>query len=159
MLGKPYFRPGVGAIVYNANGEILIFSRTDKAEIWQFPQGGLESDETVEAALWRELEEETALHRVYISIITEYPDWTIYSYPDFIKDKFIGENVLGQAHRWFFLKLKPGTKIDLTIAHDKEFSDYKWTTFTDLKMQNDLLKKKVYEELSEFFISHITMPE
>lgn len=59
--------------------------------------------------------------------------------------------VLGQAHRWFFLRLKSDTAIDLGLATEKEFTNFKWTTFADLIKQNDFMKIDVYRDLSTFF--------
>ena len=49
------------AIIYNDQGQILIAKRPDhlhQGGLWEFPGGKVEAEETVEAALVRELQEE-----------------------------------------------------------------------------------------------------
>lgn len=64
-------------------------------------------------------------------------------------------NSLGQIHRWYFLKLKPGTAIDVSKAKDKEFTNSKWSTFEDLLARADILKHAVYTELYHYFKTNI----
>lgn len=54
---------GVRALVMNGNGEVLLV-RHRYTSGWHFPGGGVEPHETVEAALSRELVEETGLRLV-----------------------------------------------------------------------------------------------
>ena len=52
--------PGVGAIIQNERGEILLQDRADH-RVWGLPGGTVEMDETVLEALAREIKEETGL--------------------------------------------------------------------------------------------------
>lgn len=51
------YRPNVGIIIFNDEGKLL-WARRVKHDGWQFPQGGVERGETVQEAVFRELEEE-----------------------------------------------------------------------------------------------------
>jgi putative (di)nucleoside polyphosphate hydrolase len=150
----PYFRPGVGTVIYNEQNEILIFKRTDKPDLWQLQQGGQDLDETPIMTLWRELAEETGLVESDFSQLHELPHWTIYEYSQAIK-QLVRPGCLGQAHRWFFLALRPGVVVDLTKASDEEFSAFKWSTFPDLLQNTGPMKYPVYAELADFFIQKI----
>lgn len=57
----PAYRPNVAFILRNASGEILICERSDWPGCWQFPQGGVNAQETLTEALHREVEEELGL--------------------------------------------------------------------------------------------------
>jgi len=155
MSQNQYFRAGTGAIIYNEDGQILIFSRKDNPEIWQLQQGGQDIGENVEDTLWRELREETALLESDFTKVDSFPDWTLYTYSDALRKDLKDSNCLGQAHRWFFLKLKPETKLDLTEAHDDEFIDFKWCTFAELLAITDTLKFDVYTKLAHHFEQNI----
>lgn len=55
------FRRNVAAAVQNRIGELLVCERFDVAGAWQFPQGGVKSNETLLQGLERELHEEIGL--------------------------------------------------------------------------------------------------
>jgi putative (di)nucleoside polyphosphate hydrolase len=147
------FRAGVGSVLYTAEYSILCFSRADCASIWQFPQGGMDYGEQPTDTLWRELYEETAITRNMIDTITPYPNWTLYEYPPALQSE---TSVVGQVHRWFFLRLKSGYFPNLAHATDKEFIEWNIMTFDDfLKIPSHDFKLSVYTELADFFSTTI----
>lgn len=157
-MDTAYFRAGVGAVIYNTDGQIVIFKRASHPiGVWQFPQGGIDAGEDPEITLWRELEEETGLTKDAFLATTPYPHWTTYEYPDELRLDPQNPNPerLGQAHRWWFLALKPETSINLETASDHEFSDFEWTTFDALLDHTNDFKHHVYEALRAFFQTHI----
>ena len=54
------FRANVGIILTDGSGRVLIAGRRGRGG-WQFPQGGIRHEETVEGAMFRELREEVGL--------------------------------------------------------------------------------------------------
>lgn len=151
MTDKLYFRPGVGAVIYNTNGEVLVFERSDLQGIWQFMQGGMDIGETVEDTLWRELEEETGLLANDIDQITLYPKWTLYEFSEEMKARTTMTNCLGQVHRWFFLRLKTDTTIDLSRATHEEFSNSQFMTFPHFLTVAASTKQAMFSELYDYF--------
>jgi len=152
-MDKPYFRIGVGMILYDATGHIYCFERSDKTGVWQFPQGGVDAGETYEDTLWRELKEETGLHESAIMTITPFPEWTLYEYPSLLRTET--KTVVGQAHRWFFLKLKPHHLPDLAKATDQEFTAWQALTMDEfLALKSHDFKLPVYQILAQFFKDH-----
>ncbi len=115
----------------------------------------MDAGEAAEETLARELFEETCLTLEDVEEVTPYPTWLYYEYPDSIKAHMKDPNGLGQIHRWYFLKLKPGTTIDVSRAKDKEFTDSRWSTFEDLLASADILKQTVYTELYNYFKTNI----
>jgi 8-oxo-dGTP diphosphatase len=57
---SPIFRIGVFALIFNDEKQILLGHRRD-IDWWNLPGGGMESGETVDEALCREVREETGL--------------------------------------------------------------------------------------------------
>ncbi len=151
MSQSQYFRAGAGSIIYNDAGEILLFSRSDRPNIWQLQQGGMDSGENIEQTLWRELLEETDFTKEDFTKITPYPTWLLYQYSTQIRQLMNKPDCIGQTHCWYFLKLKPEVEIDIAKASDPEFLDWKWSTFAELIAQTDTLKQEVYQELKSFF--------
>jgi len=66
----PSYRPNVACILRNTAGEILICERKDWPGCWQFPQGGVKKGESLEQALYREVEEELCLKKENYEIVT-----------------------------------------------------------------------------------------
>lgn len=154
-MNTPYFRAGAGAVIYQADGDILVFKRAGE-DVWQFQQGGMDAGETPEQTLWRELEEETALTKTNFLTIHPFPTWTLYSYPTGTSLPAHYAEVLGQTHRWWFLELAADTTINLDAAADNEFEDYKWLSFADfMTLSTHSFKQGVYEELFEYFKNQI----
>lgn len=151
MSENQYFRAGTGTVIYNDQNQILLFQRANKPEIWQLQQGGMDTNETVEETLARELFEETGLTLADTELITAYPTWLQYEYPDAIKAQMKDQNCLGQTHRWYFLKLKPDTPVDVNQAEHQEFTASRWASFDDLLAGSDVLKHAVYQELARYF--------
>lgn len=73
-----YPRPAltVDAIVFNDNSEILLIQRSSQPfkDLWAFPGGFVNEDETAEMAVNRELEEETGLEDVELKQFYTYSD-------------------------------------------------------------------------------------
>ena len=75
--------PAVAAIIFNDQGEVLLQKRRDTNQ-WCVISGHVEFGETVEAAVLREIEEETAIQASIVRFIGVYssPDSQTYHYQD-----------------------------------------------------------------------------
>jgi putative (di)nucleoside polyphosphate hydrolase len=149
-----YFRAGVGTVIYNERGDVAFFRRSKyPVGIWQFQQGGIDTKETIDTALWRELQEEVGLGKAHFESIVEYPTWLAYADPNAVSN--LQKDRLGQTHQWFFLKLNKGMNIDIKRASDREFDDVKWISFQTAIAETDNFKKPVYEALFDYFVRYI----
>lgn len=81
------------------------------------------------------------------------PNLTVYQSPFSIDD--VSVPVLGQAHFWFFLKLKDQVEINLEKSLEEACSDFKWTSFDELITITGNHKKHIYETLHTYFKEHI----
>lgn len=119
-MASAHFRAGVVAVVLDSSDRVLAFERTDLPGQWQLPQGGVDAGETAGEAAWRELHEETGLSSELVTLIDEYPEWTVYQWPDGVRKN----GRLGQAQRWFSFRV-----VDDTVEPTPdgiEFGDWRW---------------------------------
>ncbi|WP_297441303.1 RNA pyrophosphohydrolase [Sulfurimonas sp.] len=151
MNKKEKYRPNVAMIIVSNNypqkKEIFIAQRNDLADIWQFPQGGIDEGEEVKDALFREMEEEIGTSSA--EIVAEYPEWISYDFPQKFLKKM--KPYKGQTQRYFLLKLKDDAKIDINTKHP-EFTGYKFVSVDDVLNLTAHFKKPVYEEVIKYFI-------
>ena len=123
---KPHFRAGVVAVVRRSDGQLLAFERADAPGSWQLPQGGINSGESPEQAVWRELCEETGLTDREVRLVEQPPHWTIYEWPQDMRSS----DRIGQAHRWFFFE--PIDDDVVPQPDGREFVAWRWMRATDL---------------------------
>ena len=122
-MASSNFRAGVVIVVRGPDHRLLAFERKDVPGQWQFPQGGLETDETPLAAAWRELGEETGLGPNDVVVSAEHPGWVVYEYPPLVK---AAKGRLGQAHRWFLFDARSADIVP--IPDGREFVAWRWVT-------------------------------
>jgi putative (di)nucleoside polyphosphate hydrolase len=120
---KPY-RPCVAGIFVDDTGLLLVGRRTG-TDSWQFPQGGIEGNETPLEAIKREMAEELGIFNFEVLKISA--NWITYDFPAGIGGEK-AKKFKGQTQIWFLLKLKPDQQPDLARASDKEFDAFKWIT-------------------------------
>lgn len=155
LLSMPtrYFRAGIGTVIINNQQKVAFFERKkEPAGIWQFQQGGIDVGETPEDTLWRELLEEVGLTKNEVDVIGKLPEWYTYVDLDAATDASIVR--YGQAHQWFFLKLRESVSIDLRRALDDEFKDWRWVTFEEAIERTSTHKQHVYKRLYQFYCEH-----
>ncbi|MCI0500521.1 MAG: RNA pyrophosphohydrolase [Epsilonproteobacteria bacterium] len=144
------YRPNVAAIVlsssYPLKCEILIASRVDMKDAWQFPQGGIDGDETPHEALFRELKEEIGTDEV--EIIAEYPGWVSYDFPLSVAKNMAPFD--GQTQKYYLVKLKKGAVVNIN-TEIPEFSEYKFVKRTKLNEYITFFKRTVYKKVLKYF--------
>jgi len=74
------YRPNVGIILMRDDGHVF-WARRAYRDGWQFPQGGMRSDETPLEAMYRELQEETGLRPEHVQVLGATPGWLRYKLP------------------------------------------------------------------------------
>jgi len=98
------FRPNVGIILTNDAGQVL-WARRINQNAWQFPQGGINSNETPEQALYRELNEEVGLEQQDVKILACTRGWLRYRLPQRLVRTHSQPLCIGQKQKWFLLRL------------------------------------------------------
>ena len=145
------YRPNVAAIVlssdYDRSGHFVIARRTGMRRGWQFPQGGIDANETPREALLRELYEEIGTRDV--EILGEYPEWIQYDFPATKNVKMYPFK--GQRQRYFLVKLLPEAILDLFAHEAPEFEEYKLVTSDELFRRVTFFKRPSYRRVIEYF--------
>lgn len=139
-VSSPHFRAGVILVIARGDGAVMAFERSDVPGAWQLPQGGIDEGESVEAAAWRELSEETGLDERHVALRSVRPGWTVYELPP--EHRRPGR--LGQAHRWCFFEV-----VDDAVEprpDGVEFTAWSWMTIGELIAQVAPFRRDGYEE-------------
>jgi putative (di)nucleoside polyphosphate hydrolase len=153
--GLPY-RRGVGIMLLNATGEVLVAQRIDMpSDAWQMPQGGIDVDETPEAAAWREMQEEIGTSAA--TMLAESGGWYRYDLPADLVPRLWQGRYRGQEQKWFAFRFT-GTDADISIDSDHaEFSRWKWTPMASLPGLIVPFKRTLYAALVAEF-GHLAAP-
>ncbi len=144
MIDSEGFRPNVGIILANDNGQVL-WARRIGQDAWQFPQGGIRGHETPMAAMYRELKEEVGLNPDDVEVIACTRGWLKYRLPK----RMIRHNSLpvciGQKQKWFLLRmLGQDNQVDLKQCESPEFDGWQWVSFWFPLANVVSFKKNVY---------------
>ncbi len=150
------YRPNVGAVLFNADGLILVARRADMPNAegapggWQLPQGGVDKGEDLRTAVLRELEEEIGTAKA--DIIAEHPEWLNYDLPPELLGKALGGKYRGQTQKWFALRFT-GTDADIRLDLDPhpEFDAWRWARLAELPAMAVAFKREIYERLTKDF--------
>ena len=97
---------------------------------WQFPQGGMRTDETPQEAMYRELREETGLGAEHVKILGSTPGWLRYRLPKRYLRRDSRPLCVGQKQVWFLLRfLGDDSALRLDAAPKPEFDRWRWVDF------------------------------
>ncbi len=144
MIDKDGFRPNVGIVLTNSDGEVLWAKRIGQ-DAWQFPQGGIRFRESPEEALFRELEEELGLIAAHVRIIGCTRGWLRYRLPR----RFVRHNrrpvCIGQKQKWFLLRLEASESlVCLDHTEKPEFDGWRWVDYWHPPREVVFFKRDVY---------------
>ncbi len=144
MIDAEGYRPNVGIIVCNHQGQ-LFWARRIGQKSWQFPQGGVDGDESIIDAMYRELWEETGLESTHVKIMGCTRNWLRYTVPPHLRRRRNPTRCIGQKQRWFMLRMV-GEESDVCLdASDKpEFDDWCWVDYCKPVEDVIFFKRTVY---------------
>src|SRR5579864_7790313 len=98
----PFYRPAVGIMLLNTEGNVFVGRRIDMPAglaAWQMPQGGIDAGETPQAAARRELREEVGTDKA--EILGESCGWLHYDLPSELAGTVWRGRYRGQRQKWF----------------------------------------------------------
>jgi 8-oxo-dGTP pyrophosphatase MutT (NUDIX family) len=125
------YRKGVSALILNNENEFLLVNLDSfKESFFAIPGGGLDENETLEQAVYREIEEELSLSKKLLDPLGVSDE------PILITFKTIKLNRNGIEYkgskRYFFAFRYRGNNENIKLALG-EVRSYKWVAFGDLK--------------------------
>jgi len=150
------YRRNVGAVLFNAAGQILVARRMGvpnaegPAGGWQLPQGGIDENENPREAIFRELQEEIGTANA--AIIGEYPEWLQYDLPEELIGRTFKGKYRGQRQLWFALRFQGAdSEIRLDLDPHPEFDAWRWTELNELPRLAVGFKQPIYDALARDF--------
>ena len=129
MIDPDGYRPNVGIVLMREDGR-LFWARRVRRDGWQFPQGGMNTDETPLEAMYRELQEETGLLPEHVEVLGSTPGWLRYRLPSRAIRRNERQICIGQKQVWFLLRLVGDeASVQLDATDEPEFDHWCWVDF------------------------------
>lgn len=146
MIDGDGFRPNVAIVLMKDDGRVF-WARRINNDGWQFPQGGMNTDETPEEAMYRELEEETGLLPEHVELLGSTPGWLRYRLPRRYRRRNTKPLCIGQKQVWFLLRfLADDSVVNLDALSTPEFDMYRWVDFWYPTRNVISFKRDVYQK-------------
>ncbi|MEF2176056.1 MAG: NUDIX domain-containing protein [Candidatus Absconditabacteria bacterium] len=128
------YRNNVLGIIFDNKGQILIGKYNTSKPNWTFPKGGIENNENLESAIFREVYEELGISANNLEILYYYKNEFVKNYTQEeiewkIKNK--GEYYVGKKEKAILIKYK-GNETEINLNISKEFSEYKFIKIFDI---------------------------
>jgi len=140
------YRFNVGIILANDAAQLL-WAKRIRQEAWQFPQGGIQRNESPEQALYRELEEELGLQPQHVKVLGVTRDWLRYRLPSRLIRRGRHPVCVGQKQKWFMLRMNcDECLVHFNATSHPEFDAWRWVDYW-LPMQEVVaFKREVYRQ-------------
>ena len=151
MIDFDGYRPNVGIVICNRKGQVLWAKRYGQNS-WQFPQGGINDNESAEQAMYRELYEEVGLQPKDVKVLYASKHWLRYKLPKRLLRYDSKPMCIGQKQRWFLLQLVGDEKnINMNTTKSPEFDGWRWVSFWYPVRQVVSFKRDVYRKVMKEF--------
>lgn len=138
------YRANVGIVLSNTECAVLLGGRVGQLG-WQFPQGGVQVHETIEDAMYRELEEEVGLRPADVELLGSTRDWLRYTLPERYVRRNCEPLCIGQKQQWFLLRLiNEGARVRLNTTATPEFDRWRWVDYWLPIREVIYFKRRVY---------------
>ena len=148
---KENYREIVSAIIMNREKKVLMCEHVWIDNAWQFPQGGVEIDESEDEAVLRELYEELGTKKLKILKKMDYK--IKYHFPHYLKEKY---NMDGNEQKFFLLYFYGNDdEIRFDNQEKPEFKSFKWVEYKQPPLEVIYFKKLSYLEALNYFEDYV----
>lgn len=155
MLDRDGFRPNVGIILCNARNQVF-WGKRIREHAWQFPQGGINSGESPEQAMYRELMEEIGLKPEHVKILGRTKDWLRYEVPSNWIRREWRSHYKGQKQIWYLLRMiGRDSDVSLRASPHPEFDAWRWNNYWVPLEDVIEFKRHVYESALNELAPHL----
>ncbi|MDE2096057.1 MAG: NUDIX domain-containing protein [Patescibacteria group bacterium] len=138
------FRKGVSALIINQKNEFLLVNlESFEDKYFAIPGGGVERGETLEDAVYREINEELEIKKKHLRLIGQSNIPVRFKFK-VIKMNRDGKNYEGSERHFFGFRFIGDEK--MIIPNPEEVRSYKWIAYDELK--NYLLFDNQLQETS-----------
>jgi putative (di)nucleoside polyphosphate hydrolase len=138
------FRANVGIVLIRDRGDVFLGGRSD-GRGWQFPQGGVQHEESAEEALYRELREEVGLEPGDVEMLASTRNWLRYRLPRRYVRRRSRPLCIGQKQRWFLLRMVGGEeRLRFDLTTQPEFDSWRWVDYWSPVREVIYFKRHVY---------------
>lgn len=140
------FRPCVGIVLFNTEGQVFVGERLDNPGAWQLPQGGIDEGESIEEAAFRELYEETGTRSAHM--LRPMKEQVSYVLPDHLLGRLWNGEYKGQIQTWVSM-IFTGNDSEITLygGHYPEFSQWQWIELDNICELIVPFKRPTYEKI------------
>jgi len=145
------YRKGVSALIINQKNEFLLVNlESFEDKYFAIPGGGIEGEESLEDAVYRELDEELGIKKRHLQVVGQSNIPVRFKFK-VIKMNRDGKNY-GGSEKYFFGFQFIGTNDEIKIKKD-EVRTYKWVSFDQLKnyLLFDNQRQETLEKIKEIF--------
>ena len=146
LIDRHGFRANVGIVLmHREQREQVFLGRRTGGRGWQFPQGGVREGESLEQAVYRELDEEIGVEQADVELLGQTGHWLRYRLPR----RYVRRNqqpvCIGQKQRWFLLRLrKADVAFDFGRTSEPEFDQWRWAPYWEPVKEVIYFKRPVY---------------
>lgn len=146
-------RPNVCILLLNKNDELFLGERNGEKGIWQFPQGGVEPEFTLEQNVIKEASEELGVEEKFFQVIKQLKHTHQYEFrtpPDYAKDRWRGQS------QTFWLVRFLGEDSNINLAKNTpEFMNFMWCAPNKASQYVDPIRLPGYLTAIDECISYI----